>query len=744
MLSVPWHISTRIKRHKGDEKKTILRSFESTEDPNEVENKDKNKRHDFDSPPTPKLPSPKPKRQRSREPAHRRSDKTGSIFPTILPGLRRTLTVRKKLCYYCRKIDLDMLLSRPPQFHRRLWVPEKELKPVSEWLIKSCALCNLLYSTLNHRARQSTEFVPLRILSSNKLESVWRSISTNLLKVGDSDRCIVSQPGGVNGPVNIVREKIGNLESAKAWIRFCQSHHTTICSIRDRSSISHLKLIDCDTKTIVAGEGHPYVALSYVWGCSSEVSEHSSRLPATMPNTIKDSMTVTKRLGYRYIWIDRYCINQNNWGEVYDQVGKMDLIYRNAEITIIAAMGEDPSYGLPGVGQRKRRPENLTACANIGGHFLVSTDSRPLPTLDGTKWETRAWTYQEALLSRRRLVFAEEQMYFECYGMYCCESLNIPLESLHRKDMQGFKSIFSSKDRVGIFPKGVGTKLMDIFRRIEEYSHRSLTDPSDILNGMLGIFHAFQRSRLRIQHCAGIPLLPSLPESAAVELIGGWTREISFLMGLAFHLAPRSERRHGFPSWSWTGWHAPVRWVGAYGRFRPPMKVDPKVHVKVKLVDGRILNLRALRRLLSKSPMHAQLSTTLYITAWTIEIKIIGRKNTDGVDEERAQLKIEGGGRLEWNFNPNSNIGRIPGELCKGIILGRDLGGPKSSTDTWILVCGKLGDEVERIGLGRVEQHDYRRNDKDGSWDGFNNRLEPQSFVRAPELVKSWEEVQLR
>ncbi|KIM98481.1 hypothetical protein OIDMADRAFT_73290, partial [Oidiodendron maius Zn] len=293
-------------------------------------------------------------------------------------------------------------------------------------------------------------------------------------------------------------------DCVKDWISLCLNWHR-ICDLEVRGSGACRKLIDCETRAIVLGEDRPYVALSYVWGPSPDSCEDLNRFPANLPDTIQDAMTVTKRLGYRYLWVDRYCIDQNNEQEMADEIGKMDLIYSKAELTIIAAIGEDPNYGLPGVGLRKREPKHLTTCAKVDTHFLISIDAWPKSAVEDTRWITRAWTYQEALLSRRRLVFSKEQMYFECYGMYCCESLNLPLETLHRKDMQGFKSVFCSEKRVGMFPKGVGTTAVEIVRRIEEYSKLNLSDPSDILKGMLGIFHAFEASRLRIYHCGGIP-----------------------------------------------------------------------------------------------------------------------------------------------------------------------------------------------------------------------------------------------
>ncbi len=370
------------------------------------------------------------------------------------------------------------------------------------------------------------------------------------------------------------------------------------------------------------GENRPYVALSYFWGLSSlnsDLSEDSNRLLTNLPNIIQDALTVTKKFGYRYLWIDRYCIDQKNEQERADQVGKMDLIYHNAELTIITAIGMDPSYGLPGVGLRKRQPKHLTACAKIGSHFLISIVKWSKLALENTRWITRAWTYQEELLSRRRLVFTESQIIFECYGMYCYESLLLPLETLHRKDTQGFKSIFWSEKFVGIFPKGVGTTPVEVVRRIEEYSKRKLSNPSDILKGMLGIFHAFETSRLRIYHCGGIPILPSMPEKSAGKPIKGWTRAMGFFTGLVWDMKSksRSEGRPDFPSWPWTGWYGPVEWGDTASPAWPSILVDPSVQVRVKPLDGQLSSLEDFQI----RSIHSGISNIIHITAWITELK---------------------------------------------------------------------------------------------------------------------------
>lgn len=40
---------------------------------------------------------------------------------------------------------------------------------------------------------------------------------------------------------------------------------------------------------------------------------------------------------YRYLWVDRYCIDQDDVAEKKEQIAQMDRIYRGAELTIIAA-----------------------------------------------------------------------------------------------------------------------------------------------------------------------------------------------------------------------------------------------------------------------------------------------------------------------------------------------------------------------------------------------------------------------
>jgi hypothetical protein len=44
--------------------------------------------------------------------------------------------------------------------------------------------------------------------------------------------------------------------------------------------------------------------------------------------------------------------------------------------------------------------------------------------IQSSAWITRGWTYQEAVLSRRCLFFTDEQVYFVCKQMTCCEAIH--------------------------------------------------------------------------------------------------------------------------------------------------------------------------------------------------------------------------------------------------------------------------------------------------------------------------------
>ena len=230
--------------------------------------------------------------------------------------------------------------------------------------------------------------------------------------------------------VKVILEDYARLQG---WIRVCKSNHARGCPV-EKKKIQGIRLIDCHAWTIVKPPANcMYTALSYRWPSSSTPPiANNHRVPTSAPLIIKDAIQATRRLGYQFLWVDQFCIPQEAQDEKMYQIRNMDRIYSGADVTLIACA--DPQmpghegrdmYGLPGVSQRPRIPQpNFEARMQPGAeNFRMFSTLPPLPGLiKGTSWSRRGWTYQEALLSPRRLFFTDFQVYFVCNRMDCRES----------------------------------------------------------------------------------------------------------------------------------------------------------------------------------------------------------------------------------------------------------------------------------------------------------------------------------
>ena len=151
------------------------------------------------------------------------------------------------------------------------------------------------------------------------------------------------------------------------------------------------------------------------------------------------------------------------------QIQKMDVIYGFAALTIIAAAGDGPEHGLPGVWQPRTAQRHTF---RIGGKTLVVPDfDLPRQILE-SRWNTRGWTYQEAYLSTRRLVFTDRMVYFHCRAMHCPENIAAPLVAVHTKDLQRLR------DTVNIMRVGLAAAMSRSAYRRHRRAHRRVLDPA--------------------------------------------------------------------------------------------------------------------------------------------------------------------------------------------------------------------------------------------------------------------------
>jgi hypothetical protein len=258
----------------------------------------------------------------------------------------------------------------------------------SLWIFPGISSCQIPNEFAQH------ETILLAVVPKLEGESVRSSISDVESHCWQQGYLSVVDPSSSGFQGRIV-SKTADYPLNKEWINYCQQNHCKTCNSSQPTSVSGLKVIDCETLGIVllSESNGAYVALSYVWGnvpTGDVTCQNLSKLPQDHPAIVADAITVTRGLGFRYLWVDRYCIDQEDAEEKHDQIGKMHLIYEGAEVTIIAAAGEDGDYGLPGVGERLRSQQPV---AKVQKKSIVSTLRHPIKDIERSTWSTRGWTH---------------------------------------------------------------------------------------------------------------------------------------------------------------------------------------------------------------------------------------------------------------------------------------------------------------------------------------------------------------
>jgi hypothetical protein len=157
-------------------------------------------------------------------------------------------------------------------------------------------------------------------------------------------------------------------------------------------------------------------------------------------------------------------------------------------------------------------------------------------------WNSRAWTYQEAVSSKRRLFFTDRLILYACNSQMHCEA-DESSTLLHASLPGMFPDTYSSQ--LSITPE------IRSIRQITAYSQRKLTYDSDALNAIRSTLMPFQLERgLGHYFLSGVPMtLDSNSKSRIMRIGFDW-----------YHTSC-SRRRREFPSWSWLGWEGAVQWL---------------------------------------------------------------------------------------------------------------------------------------------------------------------------------------
>ena len=380
--------------------------------------------------------------------------------------------------------------------------------------------------------------------------------------------------------------RIHHIEKCEAPVSaFLNQHETSTIPAEIGES---LLVVDVERECItLLPKDSAYVALSYCWSKKrysvttvaifQELLKPGSLQQLDLPPTISDAMIAMRAIGERYIWIDSLCIVQDDHKNKAAELARMDDIYRAASLTIIAAATplDGTEVGLPGVRAAKSRHD--APAVEIRGLIFRQCGLSLWHGLAASKWHSRAWTFQEYLLSKRYLVFMPEQVYFVCRQadfaedhidhicakekpvseqslMPCCDISVLENGSDGKESHSPLHFVNSYKDLVGLYTK------------------REMSFDSDAVNAARGLLRLLQRE-YDIQFLCGLPV-PYLPGYFLT-----WVP-----VGSSVRRGPSLQNGRQFPSWTWAGWQGEATYpLTAFPEDYPDDGIDQSgMHVELE------------------------------------------------------------------------------------------------------------------------------------------------------------------
>lgn len=315
-----------------------------------------------------------------------------------------------------------------------------------------------------------------------------------------------------------------------SWLSTCESTHTKCSDIQTASPWNPTRLIDigearvANAHLIITSENPPkgrYVTLSHCWGSVKALQLTSTRLAdlkqvipmEELPLTFKEAFEVTRRLGFRYIWIDSLCIMQDSKEDWLFEAELMHKVYAHSYCAIAAAASADSSQGL----FRRRTPHFLYPCETQIPWF--TNDQRKFQLTEFLFWQSqiqeqplhrRGWVVQERLLAPRVLHFSSQQIVWECRELDAAEKYPKGLPKvLGGTALALFKGLDPDEDGARLRglsdqdpdPKYYGHHLWD--KIVVAYTSSLLTFKGDKLIALSGIAKR-QQAELGDEYLAGL------------------------------------------------------------------------------------------------------------------------------------------------------------------------------------------------------------------------------------------------
>lgn len=499
-------------------------------------------------------------------------------------------SVQKKFCHVCQKNNI----------HR--WAINEEFWNRGDRVIcgtpngiltrSHCALCRLLLKLVpaDITAEVELTYGPMQ-LSVHQLQNLLGFIKVE--PVQDQHRASID-----SSVDDLQRAPKLNLILIKNWLHTCETSHehpVPGSSARYQKPIDIILVDTHENRLVKSSTDNRFLALSYVWGPISifqmtALNRSALEKPgglvscrAKLPRVIRDAIDLVVALQERFLWVDSLCIVQDNAAQKHGQIAQMDIIFSQALVTLIALSANDANSCLPGVHLNTMLPPSGSEPLSARGRLSFDA-ADPLERairsmrehihLPYGVYESRAWTLQERLLSKRCLFFTYHYYYYICSGMAIKADGFSNWGTINRA-YSAYNSLPSKiashlpvSNEIHLKHIAWSSAFPEYASLISVYTRRKSSYLSDILNAFSGILSLFQ-------HRLGGEMISGLPERV-LDLALLWIHEYG---------APQLRNR-GFPSWSWAGWVGTSSYSSGplfpnhthrYGVKLPPAPIRPQI-----------------------------------------------------------------------------------------------------------------------------------------------------------------------
>ena len=454
-----------------------------------------------------------------------------------------------------------------------------------------------------------------------------------------------------------------------------------------------------------------YVALSHCWGpllessaslytrtLKTNLNDMQRGIPTNLlPQNFQDAIFTVRKLQLRYLWIDALCIIQDDPADWAREAAKMNDIYGSAYLTIAATSAISSTEGflrrsqemacsIPLYGDTRTEPAGCLFLTEMpdGGDQGSWIDN-----IEKARWNTRGWTFQERLLSKRVLHFTARKIFWECRVANATEENEPPLDPGYRtpwlregcycesgplvKQNVGasnacFDTWYSIISKYAVELPSRGRELT-----VSRYSSRELSYETDVLPALSGLAHSFKAIH-------GVEKVTDTND----YLAGIWRNDLPKGLLWSLHDSSDASRHTQYiaPTWSWASMKGQVHFPdGDLGAEKTPkllnVSIEPKTGDHLGAIVGAKLTLIAKARCLCEVVPKA------YDSRFSLDLRLHGQTVGEGIFDAEFEGSIvwvmQCIHQKPWDIRENPTV----------LLLHRS---------------GSVPDTYERVGIGRLSE----------------------------------------